>query len=216
MKANQLVSILVPKENKFYPLFNKQADILIESTEHLLKFAQATTWEEREVIYKHIKSCETQGDDVTHTIFNELNKTFITPFDREDIQLLASKMDDVLDYINSAINQCVLYKPKTFTHFMMDISTLIHQAALNLQKAFYLIPQIMKKSDKMMEVCIEINAIENEADDLYRSFLIELFENEKDAIELIKRKEIMAALEEATDKAEDVTDILKSIIIKLA
>ena len=74
----------------------------------------------------------------------------------------------------------------------------------------------MKQSDKMMEACIEINAIENEADDLYRSFLIELFENEKDAIELIKRKEIMAALEEATDKAEDVTDILKSIIIKLA
>ena len=99
---------------------------------------------------------------------------------------------------------------------MMDISTLIHQAALSLQKAFYLIPQIMKQSDKIMEACIEINAIENEADDLYRSFLIELFENEKDAIELIKRKEIMAALEEATDKAEDVTDILKSIIIKLA
>ncbi|MDD2621636.1 MAG: DUF47 family protein [Bacteroidales bacterium] len=216
MKLNQFISILVPKENKFYPLYKKQADILVESTEHLLKFAQAQTWEEREEIYKNIKSCETKADDVTHTIFNELNKTFITPFDREDIQLLASKMDDVLDYINSAINQCVLYKPKTFTHFMSDVSNQIHQAALSLQKAFYLIPQIMKQSEKIMEACIEINAVENETDDLYRRFLIELFENEKDAIELIKRKEIMADLEAATDKAEDVTDILKSIIIKLA
>jgi hypothetical protein len=99
---------------------------------------------------------------------------------------------------------------------MSDVSNQIHQAALSLQKAFYLIPQIMKQSEKIMEACIEINAVENETDDLYRRFLIELFENEKDAIELIKRKEIMADLEAATDKAEDVTDILKSIIIKLA
>jgi len=216
MKISQFVSFLAPKENKFYPLFNRQSDLLLEASEYLLKFASATDWEEREEIYKSIKLCETQADDITHTIFNELNRTFITPFDREDIQLLASKMDDVLDYINSAIKQCVLYKPKVFTHFMDDITALIYQGAVHLHTAFHLLPEIQKSPDKILAACIKVNEIENEADDVYDHFLRELFENEKNAIELVKRKEIFAYLEEATDRAEDVTDVIKSIIIKFA
>ncbi len=216
MKISQVVSFLAPKENKFYPLFNKQAELLLKASEFLVEFAAATEWNERERIYKEIKLCETQADDITHTIFNELNRTFITPFDREDIQLLASKMDDVLDYINSAIKQCVLYKPKVFTHYMKDICDLIHQGALHLQTAFHLLPQIQKSTEKLLAACIKVNEIENETDDLYDHFLRELFENEENAIELVKRKEIMASLEEATDRAEDVTDVIKSIIIKLA
>ncbi|NLK56881.1 MAG: DUF47 domain-containing protein [Bacteroidales bacterium] len=216
MKLNQFFSFLVPKEGKFYSLLNQQADLLLEATEHLLVFATAANWEDRERIYKQIKLCETNADKITHTIFSELNKTFITPFDREDIHLLASTMDDVMDYVDSSIKQCILYKPKTFTNFIVDICNLTHQTAQCLHTAFHLLPQINKSTEKLLAACTKVNEIENKTDDLYENFLLELFENEKNPIELIKRKEIMSSLEEAIDCAEDVTDIIKSIIVKLA
>jgi uncharacterized protein Yka (UPF0111/DUF47 family) len=162
-----------------------------------------------------IKQCEEKGDDLTHTIFDELNKTFITPFDREDIQQLTSSLDDVLDYINSCAKRIQLYKISTLPINTIEISELLVLASRELKTAIKELrnlkrPQLIKKA------CIRLNEIENQVDDLYYMSVSDLFENEKDAIELIKKDAMLKTLETATDKAEDVSDVLKSIIVKVA
>ena len=156
-----------------------------------------------------------KGDHLTHTIFDELNKTFITPFDREDIQELTSSLDDVMDYIHSCAKRLQLYKVTELPINTIEISELLVQATRELKIAIGELsnlkhPQIIKKA------CIRLNEIENQVDDLYYMSVSDLFENEKNAIELIKKDAILKTLETATDKAEDVSDVLKSIIVKIA
>jgi uncharacterized protein Yka (UPF0111/DUF47 family) len=205
----------VPKDKKFFPLFEQDAENLVKAAVLLNKLFLVNDPSETELIIKKIKEHEKIGDDFTHKIFDELNRTFITPFDREDIYLLNSSLDDVLDYINSCAKKIQLYKPKTMLPHYLELSELILQGAREIRVGLSELKNI-KNPQKIKQSCVRINEIENQADDIYHQAITDLYENEKDAIELIKKMDILAALEEATDKEEDISDVIKSIIIKMA
>jgi len=215
MNFTKLFQVLVPKDKKFFPLFEQDAENLVKAAVLLNKLFLVNDPSEAEQIIKKIKEHEKIGDDFTHKIFDELNKTFITPFDREDIYMLNSSLDDVLDYINSCAKKIQLYKPKSMLPHYLELSELILQGAREIRVGLSELKNI-KNPQKIKQSCIRINEIENQADDIYHQAITDLYENEKDAIELIKKMDILAALEEATDKEEDISDVIKSIIIKMA
>lgn len=215
MEISKILQFLVPKDRKFFPLFEQAADNLVKSAILLNKMLMISNQEEREIAISDIKAHEKKGDNITHQIFEELNKTFITPFDREDIQGLTSSMDDVLDYINSSAQKIKLYKPNQICTEFIDMSDLIVQAAREIKTAIDCLHDL-KDISTIKNSCIRINDIENQADEIYYHTISSLFRNETDAIELIKIKEIIQTLEKATDKAEDVADVLKTIVVKLA
>ena len=215
MKLSRFFQYLVPKETKFFPLFEESADYMVKAAVLLNKLLLIDDANEKANIIRQIKELEDKGDHVAHTIYEELNKTFITPFDREDIHTLASTMDDVLDFINGCSQKIKLYKPKEISRFSIEISELVVQATREIQTAVSELKNL-KSPHKIKDACIRINDIENQADDVYHHAISEFFEKEKDAIELIKKNEIIQTLEKATDKAEDVSDVLKSIIVKIA
>jgi uncharacterized protein len=207
--------ILVPKDKKFMPLLEQDADNLVKAAVLLNKFFLINDVSEQEQIIRQIKEHEKIGDDITHQIFDELNRTFITPFDREDIYSINSSMDDILDFINGGAQKFRLYRPKMVLQQFLEISELILDASREVKIAITGLHDL-KNSQDTMNACIRINDIENQADEVYHTALSELFEKETNAIELIKIKDILSVMEEATDKAEDVSDVIKSVIIKMA
>lgn len=216
MRFNSFLQLLVPKETKFFGMFESVVDNVEKAAVMLNKLLLLIdNDEERTSLIYQIKQCEQKGDDLTHTIFDELNKTFITPFDREDIQILTSSLDDVLDYINSCAKRIELYKISKLPINTIEISELLVLASRELKTAISELRNL-KRPQLIKNACIRLNEIENQVDDLYYMSVSDLFENEKDAIELIKKDAMLKTLETATDKAEDVSDVLKSIIVKVA
>jgi len=213
MGLNKVLQFLVPKDSKFFPLFIGVAENLVEGCKTFKTLVTHDDAEKRTEIIGQIKDIEHKGDGFTHDIFRELNSTFITPFDRQDIQEMACSIDNVLDYIDGTCQRILLYKPKRLpkeldksADILIECSELILFAVQELKKH--------KNYEKIKEACIRINTLENIADDAYHVGLSDLFENEKDPIELIKMKEILQAIEKAIDCAEDVSDVLKTIILK--
>jgi len=215
MNISKIFQILVPKDKKFFPLFEASTENLVKAAVTFRELLSTHDYLDRISVIRHIKELENKGDEFTHTIFNELGTTFITPFDREDIHALTSSLDDVLDYINGAAQRVEMFKPLEFSPEFIKLSELLIEASKEIEIAVKELRNL-KHPQKIRESCIKINSIENRADDVYHYKLQSLFETEKDAIELIKRKEIIETLEKAIDKAEDVSDVLKTIIIKVA
>jgi uncharacterized protein len=213
MGISRIFQVLTPKERKFYPMFEQAADNLVKAAILLNKLFLTTDSADREKIIADIKEHEHISDDITHTLYDELNKTFITPFDREDINKLNDSLDDVLNMINSFAQKVKNHPPKNDSPYFLEISELILQASREIKTAIAELRNL-KNPRKIMDSCIRINEIENQADEVNNKALADLFENEKDAIELIKIKEMISALEKATDRAEDVSDVLKAIIVK--
>ncbi|HNW90104.1 MAG TPA: DUF47 family protein [Bacteroidales bacterium] len=213
MKISKVLSFFTPKERKFYPMFEESAENLVKGATLLNKYFLVSDASEKEKILIAIKDHEHLGDNITHKLYNELNKTFITPFDREDIYKLTGKLDDVMDLINGFGQKVRNHPPKKEPKSFLELSELILQAAQQIRIAIYELKNI-KVPKKITDACIRINEIENQADDLYYQAIAELFEVEKDAIELIKVKAMLSSLEKATDSAEDVSDVIKAIIVK--
>jgi uncharacterized protein len=206
---------LVPKDKKFFPMFESQAELIVQATGKLNEIFLSTDPSVHDELFKSIKDLENQGDEVAHNIFDELDKTFITPFDREDIHQLTSTLDDVLDFINGTSQRIRLYKLKDFPAEFVNFSEVLMNGGneiLNAVKELY----NLKRPEMIRQACVRINEIENQADDLYHNVISDLFENEKDAIELIRKKEVLQTMERASDRMEDVADVLKTILIKLA
>ena len=213
---NSFFSKFTPKEPKFFPILKDMADVLLVASDLIIECVQNYDHEKAIEYYKKIKEQERKGDALSARVFDELNSTFITPFDREDIHHLADKLDDVTDYINSSAKRIVLYNPKQLPSSAFEIAKLIKEGAVSIGKAVDELDVLKKHSSKIKEYCQELKIIENRADDVYENFLIDLFENQKEAIEVIKQKEIMSELEKATDAAEHVGKIIKTIIVKYA
>lgn len=213
MNSTSVLGFLKPKEKKFFPLFEEAADNLVNSAVLLNKYFLVTDIQEKTQILHSIKEHETIGDKITHKLYDELNKTFITPFDREDIDKLNGSLDDVLDMINGFCQKMLNHPPKIEPAHFLEMSELILMSAREIKTAVLELRNL-KNPKKIMESCIRINEIENQADDVFHSALSELFTNQKDAIELIKIKDMLSSLEKATDMAEDVSDVIKSIIVK--
>jgi len=211
---NNLFDKFVPKEPKFFPILKEMAEVILVASDLITECVQNSDHETTIEFYKKIKEQEKKGDVLSAKIFDELNSTFITPFDREDIHHLADRLDDVTDYINSCAKRIVLYNPKQMPKEAVELAMLIKEGAIYITKAVDELDVMKKQSKKIKEYCVELHNIENRADDIYENFLIELFAKEKDAIEVIKLKEIMYELEKATDAAEYVGKIIKTIIVK--
>ena len=201
---------LLPREEKFFALFLKQVENITEASSLILEGARAGNSQLAKAS-EQIKALESKGDEITHDIFTRLNQTFITPLDPEDIQALSASLDNVLDGIEDAAHRMVAYQLNPITPTMLELCEIVKQCAISLQKAFEMLD---KKKDRVMEHCIEINRLENEADRLVRKAVAELFINEKDPIAIIKLKEVYDFLEATTDFCEDVADTLQTVVVK--
>ncbi len=213
---NNFFNKFTPKEPKFYPLLSELAAVVYDASVLIIEATKSKTNAEAIEHFKKIKEEERKGDRIQTKIFDELNKTFITPFDREDINNLASTMDDVTDYINSCAKRIMLYNPKTIPESATKLAETVKESASVVVEAVGELDTLKKDSVRIAEYCSQLAALEHKADDVYEHFLIDLFENEKDAIEIIKLKDILHELERATDAAENVGKIIKTIIVKYA
>ena len=187
---NSFFSRFAPQEPKFFPMLKHLSEILIYSSNLLVESFEHNTPEKRSEYYKRIKDVEREGDKQTHQIFDELGKTFITPFDREDIHDLASTVDDVIDGINSCAKRITIYNPHPISDSGKELSKLLQQEAIYIGKAMDELETFRKKPAALREYCEKLHDIENQADDVYELFVKKLFEEEKDCVELIKIKEI--------------------------
>jgi predicted phosphate transport protein (TIGR00153 family) len=215
MSLNNIFQYFIPKDKKFFPLFEEAANNLIELGNSLKEVVNTDDLGRRKELFKHIEDLEHKGDTITHQIYLELGKNFITPFDREDIHELASAIDDVADYIHGSANRMNLYQVVEMTDSIKELADLILEAVTVLAKAINELKNL-KNIRTITDACIKINSIENKADYVFDKAVGDLFEFEKDAIRLIKYKEVLSALETATDMCEDVTDVLETILVKNA
>ncbi len=206
---------LLPKEERFFDLFSRQADLLLQGAKLFRLMLEDYGNVEAHVL--EIKEVEHQGDITTHGIFDRLNKSFLTPFDPEDIHQLASSLDDVLDEIEGVAARFQMFHVVKPTPESVQLARILEACALALQKAVAELPRIRKDGrDAVMPHVIEVNKRENEADDLTRRVVSDLFSGKMDLLEVVKWKEIYTRLEHATDRAEDVTNILENICVKNA
>jgi len=199
---------LIPRDNSFFAMFSAMSDNLIGGARTLVELFGNYRDVEKQV--DHIQRIEREGDELTHAILTKLNQTFITPFDREDIHQLASKLDDVLDFINAAAARLVMYRITAPPPAAAELARIILMQSQELQKAV----SLMQKNGNILVHCVEINRLENEADQVSQQAIARLFEHEKDPINLIKIKELLEFLERATDKAEDVANVLETVVLK--
>ena len=213
---NSFFSNFTPKEPKFFPILKEMSDVMLVASDIMIEFIQHYDHETAPDYYKRIKEQELKGDALSRRIFDELDSTFITPFDREDINQLANRLDDVTDCINSCAKKMVLYNPVKLPASALEIADLIRKDAICIGKAIDELDVLKKDAKTIKNHCNELHDIENKADDVYEHFIIDLFENEKDGIEVIKLKEILGGLEKITDVAEYVGKIIKTIIVKYA
>ena len=215
MNFSGLLKYFIPKEKKFYAMFNQAAENTIEASAALEKLFNSPELEERRAIGIAIKAIEKKGDEFTNQIFDVLNRSFITPFDREDINELTSMIDDVVDLIYSLSTKIEIYRCNFFSTFMKEMITQIHLGCLQIKVAVGCLEDF-KHSNKVLKACKEINKMESRVDEYYHMAISSLFENEKDPIELIKQKEILLNIEKIANKIEDVSDVVKTILVKYA
>jgi uncharacterized protein len=215
MSANSIFQYLIPKDRKFYPLFEEASANLVAISKVLIEGLSAPTLEKRIPFVRKIEKLEHVGDDITHRIFQEVGATFITPFDREDIQRLASVLDDILDYIHGAAKRVEIYKVHPIHPSMIKLAELILQSAEQVNIAVSGL-RSRRNYIRVREALVKINSLENHADDIFDAAVARLFEEETNAIEIIKIKEVLSALETATDKCEDAANVMESVIVKFS
>ncbi|HEK20779.1 MULTISPECIES: DUF47 domain-containing protein [unclassified Mucilaginibacter] len=216
MSLNSIFQYFVPKDKKtFFPLFEQAASNVVAMSTVLVEAVNSTNPATREELFRQIDKLENKGDELTHQVYLELGKNFITPFDREDIHTLATAIDDIADYIHGAANRMNLYKIDDYNEHIKKLSELILQAANDLEKAVRELKDL-RNVRAIADSCIRINSVENQADYVFDRAVADLFLYETDAIRLIKYKEILSALETATDMCEDAANVMESILIKNA
>jgi len=216
MNIDSILKIFVPKDHSFFPLFEKDVQNLVKATELLNELMRSTTPEEHERLHNEIKDVEHAGDEITIKTYEQLNKSFITPFDREDIHELTAHIDDVVDTINGIGRRIYMYKPKKLIPIYREMADLIHEAAKELETAIHCLKDPVAGKGKITHACAVVTAIEHKADELYFKGISELFDEEEDPKELLKNNKILEMLERCVDEEEDVADTLKSILIKMA
>ena len=201
---------LIPRETKFFELFAELSSAMNEGARLLRSILEDP--HDLKIRVGEMQAIEHRGDKAIHANMTKLNQTFITPFDREDIHHLASSLDDVLDYMNTAATRLVMYKIAQPTAAAAELAGILVLQSEELARGV----SLLEKDGKVMLHCDEINRLEDEADQISRKAIGELFEYEKDPIQLIKMKELYEVLETAPDKAEDAANVLEAIVLKSA
>jgi predicted phosphate transport protein (TIGR00153 family) len=211
-----ILSYFLPKDKVFYNLFEEASDNLQDIAKKLVQVVNEPDFNRRGVLIKEMENIEHKNDEVTHKIFIELGRNFITPFDREDIHALASALDDIADYIYSAAKKINFYKIDPISDQGIQKTAEAIKEAVSAVKAAVMELRNLKNTQKIIECVIKINSIENSADDIFDMSIERLFDSDVDAKELIKRREIYQVMETATDKCEDAGNVIESIVVKYA
>lgn len=203
----------MPREHKFFDLFEASARNIVKVAQALQELVD--TWQFVDSRVAEITEMEHTGDTITHDIITQLNCTFVTPFDREDIALLAHSMDDVVDLIHAAADAMFIYKIAGPTQRAKELAEIIVQAATETERAIH---RLRRPSDlkQIFEPCVEINRLENMADRVFRAAMAELFDDALDVPQIIKWREIYEHMESSTDRCEDVANVLEGVALKHA
>jgi len=204
---------LIPQEFNFFDLFEKQASFAVEAAKFFKDLASKGQIDE--VAMDKMRAIEHQGDEAAHTIMDQLNKTFITPFDREDIFSLAKELDDVTDMLNTIISRLTIYKLAGVNKNLVEFSLVIEESTQGIFTAVKGMRN-MKNLKIVKDACVEINRLENVGDSMRDTMLAKLFDTEKDPIAVIKWKEIYQDCETVLDICEDVAHVVSSILVKQA
>jgi uncharacterized protein len=215
MAFNSILKIFLPKDRVFYSLFEQIADKVEEMGIKLKEVVYEPDFDQRAGLISQLENMEHENDTLTHQVFTELGKNFITPFDREDIHALANSLDDVADYIYAAAKKINFYKVNPNDAGMQKMADIIAQGASSV-KAAVIELRNMKNMRTITDALVKINSIENQADDVFDMSIEKLFATENDAKEVIKKREIYQVMEVATDKCEDVANVIESIVVKYA
>ncbi|HJJ98794.1 MAG TPA: DUF47 family protein [Methanocorpusculum sp.] len=205
-----LKNLLMPQDKLFFELFEEQAGIVCEAADLLENiFADYTNIQEK---YRQMKDLEHRGDVVAHRAYDELNRTFITPIEPEEISRLVTALDDVIDFIDSGANMLLIYEIEKTDTFMVEFASVIRQATEEIRTDVAGL-RTLNDPETIKGCCIEINRLENQGDDILSNALCSLFKT-KDPVEIIKFKDIYEHFEIATDKCEDVADVFAAILIR--
>lgn len=214
MKIDKLLQLFVVKEKRFFPLFIQSAENILKAADLLVKETETEDAEERRRLAHQIKECETAGDFITDNIIDELLDAFVTPFDRDDVHQLAEDMDTLLDNIRDASKKFAIYQPKK--------SPELSKIAQYIQNDAEIVLEMTKKFDNMRKdvklfdnMCDRIKVNEHICDDIYETYMSNLFENESDAIELVRKKNILQALEDTSDVAKRLSGTIRSVVVKM-
>ncbi len=207
------MKIFVPKNRVFYELFEKVAGNSLLMANKLKELVAEADFDRRASILTQIEDMEHTNDELTHNIFTELGRNFITPFDREDIHLLASALDDVMDCIDGSATRFVLYKLQECPKDLVTLMGILHDSVIALREGVTLLRDF-RKAEQLQQILEKVNQYENNADAVFQQAIADLFENEKNPIQIIKLKEVYVALETATDKCEDAANVMESLLIK--
>jgi len=205
-----MLSRILPREETFFQMFNELAENIDAGAKAIVDLLE--NYSNVPVQVEIIKGLEHKGDNITHALMKRLDQTFITPFDREDIHELSSKIDDVLDLTDAAASRLVTYRVESIRPGVADLAKVLLLATGEVVAAI----KVLEKHDHILDHCIEINRLENEGDRLSRALIAQLFDEEKDPVQIIKWKEIIEVLETAIDKCEDVANVIESVILKNA
>ena len=205
----------MPKNAIFFDLFEKVADNLSIMGTQLREVVAESDFDKRAALIRQVEDMEHQNDDLTHNLFTELGRNFITPFDREDIHALATSLDDIADYIYASAKKINFYRVNTNDMGMQKFTEMIEQGCQQIKIAVTQLRD-MKNLRAMTEAMVKINSIENQADDVFDMSIERLFATEEDAKEVIKKREIYQVMELATDKCEDASNVIESIVLKYA
>lgn len=217
MNLNFILKFLVPRGDNFFPLFEGQANCIVRSSELLMEVINIKkTPEEKIEIFNKIKDIEHEGDSFVRQINELLNTSFITPFDSEDIHELVSTLDDVIDNIHAISKRIQWYKPKykKISDEVKSFASIINESAKEIETVIILLKDYNKKNKEMKINCDNLNTLERKADEIYYKYMSDLFDTETDPIEVIKKKDIIKALESTVNRAEDVSNIIRTILIK--
>lgn len=215
MGFSSFVKMFMPKDKVFYNLFEEVANNLTQMSDLFSKAINEKDPSQRLVLLKGLEEWEHKNDVVTHKIFIELGSNFITPFDREDIHYLATALDDVADYIWGSAKRMMNYNIDEVDDITKGFTGIIHNAVTSLHQGIYELRN-MRDLRAITEVCVKINSLENEGDDLLDKGMSELFTSNIPPVEIIKKKDLYQMLEIVTDKCEDAANVIESIIIKYA
>jgi len=203
----------LPRETKFFDLFEQSARNMVKAAQGLKELVD--TWQNVDGRVAEITELEHEGDSITHQIIAQLHRTFVTPFDREDIASLAHVLDDVTDFIHAAADAMLIYKVDCPNQRARELADIIVQAAAEVERAM---PQLRHRAQlkQVLERCVEINRLENMADRVFRAAMAELFSDSPDIASVIKWREIYEHMESATDRCEDVANVLEGVALKHA
>jgi len=216
MKINSILSVFTPQDVKFLPMLRETTEIMVQASVLLQDLFTFSEKSQQEELCKLIKAEELKGDKITNKIFKALNETFITPFDREDIDALTDSMDDVIDVINRVAQKVLLYCPEKLPECTINLTEIIHKGTLEVRGAVLELEKMKKTETQFKEHYRKIKKLEEDADVVYEHGIQNLFKNEKNTVELIKLKEIIQELEKAANKINNTGKVLKTIFVKYA